>query len=224
MRWPPPSTSPPRLPAFLRGGPGRLRGAGGELVLFEARTDGASLHRQPVGAGYAVCVERHELAEAGRQSAARSRALRRRRRYDGWVRSCAGAPSTPACLAAPLRTRRTARSACCSSTTAIGMEGFERGELRSPTRWLASSSASSSASTLLQAIDEERRKLADILENTSDGIFTIDADGTITSWNAGLAGDHRLRRRRDGRHPSLRPAAPARPAAVATCCSSAGPS
>jgi PAS domain S-box-containing protein len=38
----------------------------------------------------------------------------------------------------------------------------------------------------MHAVEEERRKLADILESTSDGIVSVDADGVVTSWNAGL--------------------------------------
>src|SRR5205085_12050218 len=36
-------------------------------------------------------------------------------------------------------------------------------------------------------VDAGRLKLTEILGRTSDGILTIDADGVITSWNAGLA-------------------------------------
>jgi PAS domain S-box-containing protein len=69
----------------------------------------------------------------------------------------------------------------------IGVEGFEAGE-----QAVASALARELVSflervELVQAIDEERRKLTDIVESTSDGILTIDATGVITSWNRGFA-------------------------------------
>jgi PAS domain S-box-containing protein len=40
---------------------------------------------------------------------------------------------------------------------------------------------------LVREIDEERRKLANVVDHTSDGIISIDSDGTILSWNAAFA-------------------------------------
>jgi PAS domain S-box-containing protein len=68
----------------------------------------------------------------------------------------------------------------------VGLEGFEAGELAVASALGAELVGFAQRSDLMNAIDEERRKLADILENTSDGIFTVDADGTVTSWNNGL--------------------------------------
>jgi len=39
---------------------------------------------------------------------------------------------------------------------------------------------------LLEAILEERTKLAEIVEHTSDGIAALDPDGTVSSWNPGF--------------------------------------
>lgn len=69
----------------------------------------------------------------------------------------------------------------------VGIEGFEQGELKIAQALARELVGFLERVELLQAIDEERRKLADILGATSDGIFSIEADGTITSWNAGLA-------------------------------------
>jgi len=69
----------------------------------------------------------------------------------------------------------------------IGMEGFEDGELKIADALGREIVSFLERVELLSAIDEERRKLADILGATSDGIFSIESDGTITSWNAGLA-------------------------------------
>ena len=39
---------------------------------------------------------------------------------------------------------------------------------------------------LLEAILEERTKLSEIVEHTSDGIAALDPDGTVSSWNPGF--------------------------------------
>jgi PAS domain S-box-containing protein len=69
----------------------------------------------------------------------------------------------------------------------IGMEGFESGELAIAAALGRELVGFVVRAELLHEIDEERRKLADILENTSDGILSVDHSGCITSWNAGLA-------------------------------------
>lgn len=47
-------------------------------------------------------------------------------------------------------------------------------------------SASIEKSGLLADVLDERRKLGEIVDSTSDGIFTIDASGAVTSWNAAM--------------------------------------
>ena len=69
----------------------------------------------------------------------------------------------------------------------VGLEGFEAGELAVASALGAELVGFAQRVDLVREIDEERRKLTDILESTSDGILTIDADGVITSWNAGLS-------------------------------------
>ncbi len=68
-----------------------------------------------------------------------------------------------------------------------GMEGFETGELTIAAALSRELVGFLQRVELLAAVEGERRKLTDILESTSDGILTIGADGTLTSWNAGLA-------------------------------------
>jgi diguanylate cyclase (GGDEF)-like protein/PAS domain S-box-containing protein len=41
---------------------------------------------------------------------------------------------------------------------------------------------------LLETLMEERTKLAEIVDNASDGIAALDPDGTVTSWNPGFEG------------------------------------
>ncbi len=68
----------------------------------------------------------------------------------------------------------------------IGMEGFEAGELTIADALAREVVGFLERVDLLREIDEERRKLAEILGATSDGIFSIESDGTVSSWNAGL--------------------------------------
>src|SRR4051794_4784428 len=172
------------LPAFLTEALIGFEVQAAELVLFSER--GATVHRCTAagGAGYAVCVERHPLAEA---VASRLAEATRFTAGDGTTAGAilAGGEHTRV-LAAPLRRAGTTIGALFLFDR-IGMEGFERGELRIADALAREVVGFLERVTLLQAIDEERHKLADILGNTSDGIFSIESDGTITSWNAGLA-------------------------------------
>ncbi len=68
-----------------------------------------------------------------------------------------------------------------------GAEGFEDGELSIAGALAREIVGFLERVELVRAIDDERRKLADIVENTGDGIVSLDADGTILSWNAGMA-------------------------------------
>jgi PAS domain S-box-containing protein len=67
-----------------------------------------------------------------------------------------------------------------------GAEGFEAGELAIAGALAREIVSFLARVDLVNAIDEERRKLADIVDNTSDGIISIDAEGTILSWNAAM--------------------------------------
>ncbi len=69
----------------------------------------------------------------------------------------------------------------------LGMEGFEQGELAIAGALARELVGFLERVQLVQAIDEERRKLTDVVESTSDGILTIDTRGVITSWNNGFA-------------------------------------
>jgi PAS domain S-box-containing protein len=68
-----------------------------------------------------------------------------------------------------------------------GMEGYEEGELAVATALAAEVVSFLERGELVQTVLEERRKLAEIVESTSDGIFSLDAAGRIRSWNPGLA-------------------------------------
>ncbi|MDQ1672598.1 MAG: hypothetical protein QOC98_1160, partial [Frankiaceae bacterium] len=68
-----------------------------------------------------------------------------------------------------------------------GMEGYEEGELAVAGALAAEVVSFLERGQLVQAVIEERRKLAEIVETTSDGIFSLDGSGRIRSWNPGLA-------------------------------------
>jgi PAS domain S-box-containing protein len=67
-----------------------------------------------------------------------------------------------------------------------GPEGFEQGGLAVLEALASEATRAMIKSQLLETILEERHKLAEIVGQTSDGILTLDADGTIQTWNAAL--------------------------------------
>jgi PAS domain S-box-containing protein len=67
-----------------------------------------------------------------------------------------------------------------------GAEGFEAGELSIAGALARELVGFLDRVELVGAIDEERRKLADIVEHTGDGIVSLAVDGTVLSWNAAM--------------------------------------
>jgi diguanylate cyclase (GGDEF)-like protein/PAS domain S-box-containing protein len=89
------------------------------------------------------------------------------------------------CLAAPVRSGgRTLGVLVTYNRT--GLEGFEEGELTVLAALAGEAAVAVEKGELLEAIIEERAKLSEIFSNTSDGIATVDPDGTVTSWNPGF--------------------------------------
>jgi PAS domain S-box-containing protein len=93
--------------------------------------------------------------------------------------------------------RRALAAPLCSGATTLGVlllldregaEGFESGELSIAGALTREIVGFLERVDLVRAIDDERRKLTDIVENTGDGIVSLAVDGTILSWNAGMAG------------------------------------
>ncbi|HEX3824467.1 MAG TPA: PAS domain-containing sensor histidine kinase [Mycobacteriales bacterium] len=68
-----------------------------------------------------------------------------------------------------------------------GAEGFEAGELSIAGALARELVGFLERVELVGAIDEERSKLADIVDHTGDGILSLSDDGTILSWNAAMA-------------------------------------
>ena len=89
------------------------------------------------------------------------------------------------CLAAPVRSGGRTLGVLVTYNR-IGLEGFEEGELAVLAALAGEAAVAIEKGDLLEAIIEERAKLSEIYSNTSDGIATIDPDGTVTSWNPGF--------------------------------------
>ena len=67
-----------------------------------------------------------------------------------------------------------------------GAEGFEDGELAVLAALAGEAADAFQRADLLAAVLDERRKLAAIVDNTSDGILALDDDGVVQTWNPGL--------------------------------------
>jgi PAS domain S-box-containing protein len=67
-----------------------------------------------------------------------------------------------------------------------GLEGFEAGELAVLEALARETAGTFAKGRLLGAILDERRKLAEIVGSTSDGILTLADDGIVRSWNPAL--------------------------------------
>ncbi|HYJ73062.1 MAG TPA: EAL domain-containing protein, partial [Actinomycetota bacterium] len=101
--------------------------------------------------------------------------LPRRLRDEGWRD----------CLAAPVRVEGKVIGVLCTYNR-TGFEGFEEGELAVLDALAAEVGTAIEKGELLEAILEERTKLSEIVEHTSDGIAALDPDGAVSSWNPGF--------------------------------------
>jgi PAS domain S-box-containing protein len=92
-----------------------------------------------------------------------------------------------ACLYAPLRQGPDVRGWLLSYDRA-GFEGFEAGEA-SIFEALASELAGAlERAELVRALMRERAHLFDVVDRSSDAIFTITADGAVDTWNPAMSG------------------------------------
>jgi PAS domain S-box-containing protein len=89
------------------------------------------------------------------------------------------------CAAAPVRSGQRLIGVLCTYNRG-GLEGFEEGELAILEALANEVAGALHKAELLATILEERRKLAEIVDNTSDGIFTLDPAGVVESWNSAL--------------------------------------
>ncbi len=86
------------------------------------------------------------------------------------------------CLAVPLRDGGTTMGLLCTYNRG-GLEGFEEGELVVLEALGGEIAAALRKGDLLEEVFEQRTKLEEIVTHASDGIATLDPDGTVVSWN-----------------------------------------
>ena len=89
------------------------------------------------------------------------------------------------CIAAPLFADGAVTGVLCAYDCS-GPEGFEEGELAVLETLAREAAGALAKAVLLDEMLEERRKLTDIVEHTSDGIVTLSPDGTAQMWNRGM--------------------------------------
>jgi PAS domain S-box-containing protein len=89
------------------------------------------------------------------------------------------------CLASPIGQGDEVLGVLCTYNRS-GLEGFEEGELAVLGALADDVVTALDKSRLVREVLDERQKLAEIVGNTSDGMLTLAADGTVTSWNPAL--------------------------------------
>jgi PAS domain S-box-containing protein len=174
------------IPVFLREARAGFEVRTVQLVLFNGQDTEVFTTGEPVGADCEHVVRQHELGEL-LVPVVKEPARFNVGTGDVYVSAALERTGHQRCLAAPLRSGSRSIGMLLLYDR-FGMEGFEQGELSIAAALARELVGFLERVELLAEIDAERRKLTEILESTSDGILTIDADGLITSWNAGLAG------------------------------------
>ena len=151
-----------------------------ELVLLTA--DGHETHRVDAD-GYAVCQGNHPLGAALIHA---GRAVRLTTADpSGFLAGVLEEQGWRDCSAAPVRSGHRLIGVLCTYNRG-GVEGFEEGELAVLEALASEVAGALYKAELVATILEERRKLAEIVDNTSDGIFTLDPAGVVESWNSAL--------------------------------------
>ncbi len=89
------------------------------------------------------------------------------------------------CLAAPLFEGDRVVGLLCTFNR-LGLEGFEDGELSVLQALALDVATTLEKGRLLREVFAERQKFSDIVEGTSDGIFTLLTDGTIGTWSPAM--------------------------------------
>jgi PAS domain S-box-containing protein len=90
------------------------------------------------------------------------------------------------CIASPLLSAEGRRLGLLFLFDRLGAEGFEDGELAVATALSGELVGFIERANLVEKLVEERTKLAQIVDQTSDGILTLSPDGRIRSWNKAL--------------------------------------
>ncbi|MBV9252977.1 MAG: PAS domain S-box protein [Actinobacteria bacterium] len=157
-----------------------------ELVL--AGPDGRTVHRLSDGdeQTYSVEIQPNEQHSLASLLLARGQAARVAVGYaEPAAAALLDAEGWRNCVASPLVHGTDVIGVLCTYNR-TGFDGFEEGELAVLGALADDVVTAIEKSRLVQEVLDERQKLADIVGNTSDGILTLAADGTVTSWNPAL--------------------------------------
>jgi PAS domain S-box-containing protein len=180
-------------------------------ALLVLRTDGGrEVHRFDRGTGalelQAEAVDTPSLAGV---LLATPRVLRVAAGSDEVVTAALTAEGRSSCLAAPLLEGSRIVGAIAILDRA-GFEGSRAGEMAIVEALAREAASALAKGRLLDDVFEERRRLAEIVGSTSDGICTLAADGRVLTWNpalermTGLSADQVLGRRDVARRLRLR--------------------
>lgn len=173
------SVSPPQLHSFLEvvrtcfeaEAAELILDEGGELAVHHVGADG-SLRVRPVSPGELSQVL-HSVAPV-RLTAGRDA-----------LGPLVAASGYRDCLAAPFATETGRGAVAVFNRT--GLEGFDSGEVSVLEALGREVGQALDRSALFERVISERAKLSRIVDQASDGIVTLAADGTVTSWNPGMA-------------------------------------
>lgn len=157
-----------------------------DLVLHDGEI--RTVHRVRAGQvpAYRVVTEESHRASLAAELLARSRPERVTRRHpDPVLTAFLRREGWRDCVAAPLvDSGRTVGVLCAYDRN--GVEGFEEGELAVLEALAGEAAGAIQKAFLVEAVLEERRKLSEVVNQTSDGIFTLDPEGTVLMWNPAL--------------------------------------
>jgi PAS domain S-box-containing protein len=165
------------LPAFLETVCTRFEATTVELVLAgsdQVHSAGEpSAHPSTAKALAALVLEAGDVVRASRHDAGPAGQILR----DAGRRSC---------IAVPLQQGDAVLGALLSFDHE-GFDGSRLGETAVLQALAAELASALQRSRLLEELVQEKHRVSEILERSSDGIFTIGADGEVESWNAAMA-------------------------------------
>lgn len=169
------------IPEFLRE---VRRGFEAQAVLLVLSADGAREVHACRGEAYEVTTEPADAATLAGALAAHPGAVRIDAKSGTPLGRAVAREGWRDCLAAPLVDDNRAVGALVVLDQAGVQSGTELTVLETLARETAGALA---RGRLLADVLEERRRLAEIVSTTSDGICTLSADGVVRSWNPAMA-------------------------------------
>jgi PAS domain S-box-containing protein len=183
------------MPYFLRAVAECFNAPTAELVLRNP-AGGRDIHRVDGATGdYTRSAEGESEASLAGLVAAIPGAVQLSAHSGDAVSRALGEAGVTTCMAAPLLHAGRLEGALLVLDRG-GFEGSRQGELAVLETLARETSSALAKGRLLADVLDERRKLAEIVETTSDGILTLTEDGTVLTWNSamehitGLASDH----------------------------------